>query len=197
MSHADATIAVVGLGCTYPGAAVVDAFWRNIFAGTDAITEVPADRIDPRYFVDANHPGPPRADRFACNRGGFVPPDALAFEPGRFGIMPVAVEGAEPDQLLALKTAAASIDDAGGLEDVARDRVGVILGRGGYLTPGLVRLDQRVRTANQLLDTLRDLLPDVADDRLLDVKAAFEAQLGELRPESAIGLVPNLAASIV
>ena len=168
MSHADATIAVVGLGCTYPGAADVDAFWRNIVAGTDAIQDAPADRIDPRYFT--TEPGDAgAADRFTCNRGGFVPGAALEFEPGRFGIMPVAVDGAEPDQLLALTTAAAAIDDAGGLDDVARDRVGVILGRGGYLTPGLVRLDQRVRTANQLLDTLRDLLPDVADDRLLEV----------------------------
>jgi len=194
MTHADA-IAVVGLGCIYPGAVDVGAFWRNVVDGTDAIAEAPPDRIDPRYFAtSASDHG---ADRFSCNRGGFVPEAALRFEPGRFGIMPVAVDGAEPDQLLALTTAAAAIDDAGGLEDVARDRVGVILGRGGYLTPGLVRLDQRVRTANQLLDTLRDLLGDVEDERLVAVKDAFAAQLGELRPESAIGLVPNLAASTV
>ena len=53
--------------------------------------------------------------------------------PTRFGIMPVAVEGAEPDQLLALKTAAAAIDDAGGLDAVDPERIGVVLGRGGYL----------------------------------------------------------------
>ena len=192
MSDAAAPIAVVGLGCVYPGAADVDAFWHNIVAGADAITEAPADRIDPSFFAGSGAAG---VDRFACNRGGFVRGAALEFDPGRFGIMPVAVDGAEPDQLLALATAAAAIDDAGGLEDIARERVGVILGRGGYLTPGLVRLDQRVRTANQLLDTLRDLLPEVADERLLEVKDAFAAQLGEQRPESAIGLVPNLAAS--
>ncbi len=192
MTDSDATIAVIGLGCIYPGAVDVGTFWRNIESGIDAITSAPTDRIDPRYFAADTRNG---VDRFACNRGGFVPSEALNFDPGRFGIMPVAVDGAEPDQLLALGTAAAAVDDAGGLDDVARDRVGVILGRGGYLTPGLVRLDQRVRTADQLVDTLRDLLPDVADDRLLEVKDAFTAQLGELRPESAIGLVPNLAAS--
>ena len=111
--------------------------------------------------------------------------------------MPVAVHDAEPDQMLALKTAAAALDDAGGLEDVAHERIGVILGRGGYLTPALVRLDQRVRTSNQLLGTLRQLLPDIDDDRLVEVKDAFAGQLGELHPESAIGLVPNLAASRV
>ncbi len=189
MSDAD-PVAVVGLGCVYPGAADVQAFWAGIVAGHDAISDAPADRLDPCLLADLAE-----SDHLRSPRGGFVPDDALTFEPGRFGIMPVAAEDAEPDQLLALKTAAAALDDAGGLGDVPRDRVGVILGRGGYLTPGLVRLDQRVRTANQLLETLRQLLPDVGHDRLVAVREALAAQLGPRRPESAIGLVPNLAAS--
>ena len=184
-------VAVVGLGCVYPGAPDVETFWDNIVAGRDAITDAPPDRIDPQLF--ANRPGD--ADHLTARRGGFVQGEALTFEPGRFGIMPITVEGAEPDQMLALKTAAAAIDDAGGLDDVAHERIGVVLGRGSYLTPQLARLDQRVRTANQLLDTLRGLLPEVDDDRLVAVKDAFTDQLGEFRPESAIGLVPNLAAS--
>src|SRR6478736_2610227 len=126
MSQADATIAVVGLGCVYPGAADVDAFWHNIVGGVDAITTAPPDRIDPSFFAPPGTlaaDGGAAADRFTCNRGGFVTGEALAFEPGRFGIMPVAVDGAEPDQLLALTTAAAAIDDAGGLDDIERDRV--------------------------------------------------------------------------
>ena len=174
-------VAVVGLGCVFPGADDVGAFWRNIAGGVDAVTTAPADRLDTAAFPSA--------------RGGFVTGEGLAFDPTRFGIMPVAAEGSEPDQLIALATAAAALDDAGGTDHVDRARVGVILGRGSYLTPGLARLDQRVRTADQLLTSLRDLLPDVDDDRLVAVKDAFTAQLGELRPEAAIGLVPNLAAS--
>ena len=174
-------VAVVGLGCVFPGADDVDAFWRNIVGGVDAVTAAPADRVD--------------TSRFPSGRGGFVTGDALAFDPARFGIMPVAAEGSEPDQLIALATAAAALDDAGGAEHVDRSRVGVILGRGSYLTPGLARLDQRVRAADQLLTSLRDLLPDVDDDRLVAVRDAFAAQLGDARPEAAIGLVPNLAAS--
>ncbi len=176
MSEAD-PVAVVGLGCVYPGAADVEAFWDGIVAGRDAITDAPADRLDPCLLAELAG-----SDHLASPRGGFVAESALSFEPGRFGIMPVAAADAEPDQLLALKTAAAALDDAGGLEGVARDRVGVILGRGGYLTPGLVRLDQRVRTANQLLETLRQLLPDVGDDRLVAVRDQFADQLGERAP---------------
>ncbi len=189
MTEADA-VAVVGLGCVYPGAADVEAFWAGIVAGRDAIADAPVDRLDPQMLADLTGP-----DHLGSPRGGFVPDAALRFEPGRFGIMPVAAADAEPDQLLALSTAAAALDDAGGLDQVARDRIGVILGRGGYLTPGLVRLDQRVRTANQLLTTMRQLLPEVDDERLVAVRDAFADELGERRPESAIGLVPNLAAS--
>jgi acyl transferase domain-containing protein len=190
MSSTD-TIAVVGLGCVYPGAPDVATFWDNIVAGRSAIIDAPADRIDPRFF--AGTPG--RADPLTTARGGFVQGDALSFEPGRFGIMPITVLDAEPDQMMALKTAAAALDDAGGLDHVARDRIGVILGRGAYLTPALARLDQRIRTSQQLVETLHTLLPEVDEGRLTAVQKAFTDQLGELRPESAIGLVPNLAAS--
>ncbi|MGO4758393.1 polyketide synthase, partial [Streptomyces sp. 2MCAF27] len=132
-----------------------------------------------------------------CRRGGFV--DGLAeVEVTRFGIMPASVQGTEPVQLIALHVAAAAVADAGGEERLPdRGRVGVVLGRGGYLTPGLVRLDQRVRTAHQLVRTLGELLPDLGADQLERVRAAFTERLGPDRPEAAIGLVPNLAASRV
>jgi acyl transferase domain-containing protein len=184
-------IAVVGLGCVFPGAPDAATFWENLVAGRRSISDAPPDRLDPRFF----EAGPPGGDRLATTRGGFVDGEALLFEPGRFGIMPVAVEDAEPDQMMALKTAAAAMDDAGGLDDVERERVGVVLGRGGYLMPGLVRLDQRVRTTVQLVEVLRSLLPDVDDDRLRAVGRRFAQQLGEPHPETSIGLVPNLVAS--
>lgn len=121
------------------------------------------------------------------------------FDVTRFGIMPTSVAGTEPDQLIALDVAHQSIADAGGepVLPVDRQRAGIVLGRGGYLTPGLVRLDQRVRTSNQLVRTLRELAPELSDDRLEEVRSAFAGQLGPEQPESAIGLVPNLAASRV
>ncbi|MBS2535987.1 acyltransferase domain-containing protein [Catenulispora sp. NF23] len=176
-----------------PGAPDLDAYWRNLVAGTDCITDVPAHRWDPEFHDPAADPS--RPDRIYCRRGGFV--DGLTeFDPLAYGIMPDSVAGAEPDQLLALRVAADAIADAGGRDRLpAGDRVGVILGRGGYLTPGLVRLDQRVRTANQLVRTLRELIPGLAEERLDAIQAAFTETLGPNRPEAAIGLVPNLAAS--
>ncbi|MFI6034723.1 beta-ketoacyl synthase N-terminal-like domain-containing protein [Streptomyces sp. NPDC051315] len=180
-----------------PGAAGLDAYWRNLRDGVDAIGEVPDGRWDAAYYRPGTASDPAVADRVYARRGGFV--DGLAqVEPTRFGIMPNSVAGTEPDQLIALHVAAAALDDAGGAGRLPdRGRVGVVLGRGGYLTPGLVRLDQRVRTAAQLVHTLGELLPDLTTGQLDRVREAFTERLGPDRPESAIGLVPNLAASRV
>jgi acyl transferase domain-containing protein/phosphopantetheinyl transferase len=185
-------VAIVGLGAIFPGAADGPTFWRNIVTGVDAISDVPVTRWDPSYY----DPGAASSgERFYCRRGGFI--DELAtFDPTRYGIMPFAVAGAEPDQLLALRVASEAIADAGGEDRLGdRGRVGIILGRGGYLTPGIARLDQRVRTAHQLVATLRELVPQLPDTQLAQVRRAFEEQLGSQRPETSIGLVPNLAAS--
>ncbi|WP_084337723.1 type I polyketide synthase [Actinomadura oligospora] len=184
--------AIVGIGAVFPGAADASAFWRNIRDGVDAISEVPAHRWDPEVYYAPGAAAAP--DRFYCRRGGFV--DELAdFDPTRFGIMPAAVDGTEPDQLLALRAAAEAIADAGGEERLpGRSRIGVVIGRGGYLTPGVARLDQRVHTAHQLVAVLRDLAPGLPEDRLATAREAFQKALG---PEESIGLVPNFAASRV
>lgn len=190
-------VAIVGMSVLFPGAPDLDAYWRNLTGGVDAITEVPPGRWDADYYAPGGDDDR-RSDRIYCRRGGFVDPIADVDVTG-FGIMPNSVPATEPDQLIALQVAARAIADAGGQASLPadRERVGVVLGRGGYLTPGLVRLDQRVRTAGQLVRTLGELLPDVSAERLEQVRAAFTEQLGPEAPESAIGLVPNLAASRV
>ena len=166
-------IAVVGLGCAFPGAADVAQFWDNVVEGHDAITDVPADRIDPALLAAAG-----RDD--TRWRGGFLSADALTFEPARFGIMPNAVEWAEPDQLIALRCAADALDDSGVLDDVGHERIAVILGRGGHLAPGAARLEQRVRTAHQLVTCLETLVPDLDHEQLAEVRDAFCSVLASL-----------------
>jgi acyl transferase domain-containing protein len=185
-------VAVVGMAVLLPGAPDLDTYWRNLRDGVDSISQAPADRWEPDLYRPQARTSDPEA--IYCRRGGFV--DELAeIDVASFGIMPTSVEGTEPDQLIALRVAAAAIADSGGESRLPdRDRVGVVLGRGGYLTPGVARLNQRVRTVHQLVRTLGELVPDLGADQLDRVRSAFAAQLGPSRPESAIGLVPNLAA---
>ncbi|MFE6133603.1 beta-ketoacyl synthase N-terminal-like domain-containing protein, partial [Streptomyces sp. NPDC056437] len=102
-------IAVVGMACRYPGADDLAGYWANIVAGTDAVTEVPADRWDTAAYHD---PDPARAgERTPSRWGGFLGPapfDALAH-----GIAPASLGSIEPVQLLALDTAARALADAG------------------------------------------------------------------------------------
>ncbi|NEW69297.1 acyltransferase domain-containing protein [Streptomyces rapamycinicus] len=194
--HRQPPVAIVGMSVLLPGSPDLDSYWRNLVGGVDAISDVPAGRWDPGFYAPEGGGDTPAApDRVYCRRGGFVDEFARV-EAARFGIMPNSVSGTEPDQLIALGVAAAAIADAGGADRLPeRQRVGVVLGRGGYLTPGLVRLDQRVRTAHQLVRTLGELLPDLGPGQLDRVREAFTERLGPDRPEAAIGLVPNLAAS--
>ena len=182
MTPAMEPVAIVGMSVLLPGAPDLDTYWRNIAEGVDAIGELPRARWNGDL-----------PDEVYCRRGGFV--DEFAeVDATRFGIMPSSVHGTEPDQLIALQVATAAVADAGGdLGD--RDRVGVILGRGGYLTPGIARLDQQVRTAHQLVHTLAELVPGLDAGQLSRVREAFTGALGADQPDAAIGLVPNLAAS--
>ncbi|MEU3642061.1 beta-ketoacyl synthase N-terminal-like domain-containing protein [Lentzea sp. NPDC034063] len=185
-------IAIVGIGAVFPGAPDAATFWRNIVSGVDAIGQIPPGRWDPATYYDQDSR---TGDRFYCRKGGFVD-DLAEFDPTRFGIMPSTVDGAEPDQLLALATAAEAIADAGGESMLpSRDRVGVVVGRGGYLTPGCARLDQRVRFADEVMSVVRDLFPNIAGTELNTVRQAIRDRLGPEQPEASIGLVPNLAAS--
>ncbi|MEV7521390.1 beta-ketoacyl synthase N-terminal-like domain-containing protein [Streptomyces sp. NPDC091371] len=189
--------AIVGMGAVFPGAADLAAYRRNLLAGTDSIGEVPPGRWDPEVYYDPDGAtGPVSGDRFYCRRGGFV--DGLAaFDPTRFGIMPAAVEGAEPDQMLALHATAEAIADAGGESRLPADRsrIGVVLGRGGFMGVATARLDQRVRTAHQLAQTLRELAPELGERRIAQVRSAFQEALGPERPDASIGLVPSFTAA--
>lgn len=195
MTTTQPPVAIVGMSVLLPGAADLGSYWQNLVDGVDSITDVPEHRWEASFYDPAAASGPPQADRVYCRRGGFID-DLAEIDPTEFGIMPGSVASTEPDQLLALKITASAVADAGGEKRLpARDRIGVILGRSGYPTPGMVRLEQRVRTAHQLIRTLGELAPDLMPEQLHRIKATFTEQLGPCGPDAAIGLVPALVAS--
>lgn len=191
-----AGVAIIGMACIFPGAPDLETYRRNLEAGVDAIREVPPTRWEPVFY----DPDATAVDRFYCRRGGFVD-EAANFDALAWGIMPVAAQGAEPDQLITLEVAARALRDAGydPLADTGRalprERTAVLLGRGNYLGAGMTRLAQHVRTAEQLVVLLRDLVPGVPDEQLARIKRDFQKKHGAYGPDTAIGLVPNLTAS--
>ncbi|MFK0044001.1 SDR family NAD(P)-dependent oxidoreductase [Streptomyces sp. NPDC090741] len=119
-------IAIVGMACAYPGAPDLAAYWAQILAGRDAVTEVPAQRWDPALYYDAD---PARAgERTPSRWGGFL--DPVPFDALAHGIPPSSLAGIEPVQLLALEISARALRDAGYGKDrqFDRSRTSVVFG---------------------------------------------------------------------
>ncbi|MFG2337720.1 SDR family NAD(P)-dependent oxidoreductase [Streptomyces yangpuensis] len=171
-------IAVVGMACAYPGAPDLAAYWAMVLAGTDAVTEVPAERWDPELYYDAD---PARAgERTPSRWGGFlgpVPFDALAH-----GIPPASLSAIEPVQLLALEISARALGDAGYGRDRAfdRSRTSVVFG---------------AEAGTELAGAygLRALHPAY----LGDLPPALDEQLPRLTEDSFPGILANVIAGRV
>ncbi|KMQ65189.1 beta-ketoacyl synthase [Chryseobacterium angstadtii] len=185
-------VAIIGLSCVFPGAQDANTFWQNIVSKVDSTQAVPADRIDPVHFSDATHP----VDRFYCKRGGFI--SDYEFNPTAFGILPLAVEGTEPDHLLTLDLVQKALEDAGIFEkNMSLEKTGIIIGKGNYTGPGATRAIEIVRTGEQISSLLQELLPQVSSADIEKVKHAFQERKGRFAADTAMGLIPNLVASLV
>ncbi|MFP5378550.1 MAG: beta-ketoacyl synthase N-terminal-like domain-containing protein [Vicinamibacteria bacterium] len=100
-------IAIVGIGCRFPGGDGPDAFWEALASGRDAIDDVPPDR-ESAAFLD------PDADddvRRRQTRGAYLD-DIRGFDAPFFGISPREAEALDPQQRLLLEVAWEALEHA-------------------------------------------------------------------------------------
>jgi acyl transferase domain-containing protein/SAM-dependent methyltransferase/acyl carrier protein len=119
-------IAVVGIGCRFPGGANgPEAFWRILRDGVDAVTELPADRWDVHAWYD---PDPDAPGKIALRAGGFFS-GIDRFDAAFFGIAPREAISMDPQQRLLLEVAWETFEDAGiPPRQLAGSAVGVFVG---------------------------------------------------------------------
>lgn len=169
----DTDVAVIGMACAFAQAPDLASYWRNVLGGVDAIADPPhgwsADGLAARHVY--------------TQRGGYLGP--LSFDPLSFGVMPKAVDGAEPDQFLALQLAAAALEDAGYGRATATRNVAVILGRGTYINRGLIGVFQHTIGIDQMLRVLSELHPDWPQRRLDELREELAGALPPFGPETA------------
>ncbi|OJH36748.1 hybrid non-ribosomal peptide synthetase/type I polyketide synthase [Cystobacter ferrugineus] len=133
-------IAIIGLGCRFPGARDSRAFWKLLRDGVDAITPVPAGRWDIDSFYD---PDPSAEGKMSTRWGGFVD-QVDQFDPQFFGIAPREVTTMDPQQRLLLEVTWEALEDAGLIpERLAGSRTGVFVGMSSYDYYTLLSQDSR------------------------------------------------------
>ncbi|NEQ95844.1 MAG: hypothetical protein F6K30_03780, partial [Cyanothece sp. SIO2G6] len=103
-------IAIIGIGCRFPGGANSPAdFWQLLANGVDAITPIPSDRwnVDAYYDGDRRTPG-----KMYTRQGGFID-HPYGFDAHFFGIAPKEARSLDPQQRLLLELSWEALEEAG------------------------------------------------------------------------------------
>ncbi|MCC8145101.1 MAG: acyltransferase domain-containing protein [Bacteroidales bacterium] len=185
-------IAIVGMSVFCPGADSIEQFWNNLKNGVDSIIEAPDNIINHFYFEKGNG----NVDPIYCKKGGFTNP--LKVDPLRYGILPIAAEGMDPEHLTSLLGAEQALYDAGVFDKkISLKKGSIIIGKGNFA--GLIthRSNEIVRTSEQIAILIRELFPSITEEEIDQFKIAYQKQQGRYQADTAIGTMPNLVAAMV
>ncbi len=182
---AQVPLAIVGIGCLFPGAADAGAYWLNIKNGVDGIRAVPPSHWNPSDYLDSDPKSP---DRTYAARGGFL--DPVDFQPLDFGIAPNDLEATDTSQLLGLVAAKQALLDAGYGPERAfdRNRISVILGVTGTLELviplgarlGHPRWKKALSNAGVPDDQAKQVMDEIADSYVGWQENSFPGLLGNV-----------------
>ena len=121
-------IAIIGMGCRFPGADDPEAFWKLMENGVDAVKEIPGARWSIEDFYD---PDPDAPGKMSTRWAGTL--DSIdRFDPEFFGISPREAVAMDPQQRLLLEVAWEALENAGqGPRALSVGQTGVFVGMTG------------------------------------------------------------------
>ena len=183
-------IAIIGMAGLFPGCRDKDAYWENILARADNLTEAPDSWAMPWY--DPERAGTTLdSGRIRTRKIGLLG-DLATFDPLEFGIPPKAVEG-DPAHFVALQLAGDALRDAGYRErPFDRERTGVIVGHGYNPNRGDVVGLQYGLAIEQTVEVVGQLLPQLGPEALEEVREALKRSLPQMQIEQAPSLISNV-----
>jgi acyl transferase domain-containing protein/acyl carrier protein len=128
LDRENAPIAVIGIGCRFPGARGPEQFWKLLRAGKTAVTQVPAERWDAEAFYDAELSRPASMN----TRWGAFLDDVYGFDPGFFGISAGEAAALDPQQRALLEVSWEALEHAALVpQRLAGSDTAVFIGQGG------------------------------------------------------------------
>ena len=123
----NASTAVIGMGCVYPGALDPETLWEYILAGRRYFRISPDERLPNQYYFD---PDPEILGKTYCDRMAVI--DGWSFDPTEWRIPPITYNQSEIVHWLSLHTAAQAMQEAKiDFTKTDKRRVGVVLGNSG------------------------------------------------------------------
>jgi 3-oxoacyl-[acyl-carrier-protein] synthase II len=118
-------IAIIGIGCRFPGANNPDEFWQLLAKGKNAITKVPPQHWD---FQQYCHDGVNTPGKICNAYGGFVP-HLKEFDAAFFRIAPKEAMSLDPQQRLLLEVSWEALENAGiPADELKGSATGVFIG---------------------------------------------------------------------
>ncbi len=135
MNNKNKPIAIVGIGCRFPGSSSsAEKFWEMMLNETDTIGDVPSDRWDSRKYYSENDN---RSGKIRAQQGGFLTENALEFDSLFFDMSPRESESLDPQQRILLEVAYEALENAGlSLEAMKGSNTGVFVG--GFMLDNLL-----------------------------------------------------------
>jgi len=117
-------IAIIGMGCRFPGANSPEDFWQLLVDGVDAISEVPKSRWDIDAYYD---PNPDAPGKMYTRFGGFVE-QFDEFDPQFFGISRREALSLDPQQRLLLEVSWEALENSALMPEKVTRKTGVFIG---------------------------------------------------------------------
>ncbi|XP_061853114.1 uncharacterized protein LOC133625531 [Colius striatus] len=118
-------IAIVGIGCNFPGGDGIDNFWKVLEEGKNCTVEIPPERFNAKdwYDPDDNKPGK------ICTTRAALLDEFNSFDNHLFGINNMEAERMDPQQKLLIECTYKALEDAGvPVEAVSGTKTGVFIG---------------------------------------------------------------------
>ncbi|XP_063781227.1 mycolipanoate synthase-like [Pseudophryne corroboree] len=125
MDELEDHIAIVGIGCNFPGGEGIDNFWKVIVEGRNCTIEIPKERFNTKNWYDSNGSNPGKI----CTRRAALVEGMNEFDNNLFRIHSSETETMDPQHKLLLECTYRALENAGyPTESISGSKTGVFIG---------------------------------------------------------------------